>query len=80
VSTHAKQRGGKFLDALQGLVIKDVIKSPSVQHLEFKGQGMVVAVFETMQSDPSRLLPSGTLARFEKITAICESSAISSRA
>jgi dGTPase len=55
-----------FLDTLKGLVIKDVIKSPSVQHLEFKGQGVVVAVCETMLSDPVRLLPSGTLARFEK--------------
>ena len=56
----------KFLDALQDLVTRDVIKSPGVQHLEFKGQGMVVAVFEAMQSDPARLLPSDALARFEK--------------
>jgi dGTPase len=60
----AEQRG--FLDALQNLITKAVIKSPSVQHLEFKGQGMVVAVFEAMQSDPDRLLPSDALAQYQK--------------
>lgn len=56
----------KFLDALKAIINKCVIKSPRVQHLEFKGQGMVVAVFEATQSDPVRLLPSDALARFEK--------------
>jgi dGTPase len=56
----------KFLDALKAIITKCVIKSPRVQHLEFKGQGMVVAVFEAIQSDPLRLLPGDALARFEK--------------
>jgi len=43
-----------------------VIKSPNVQHLEFKGQSMVVAVFEALQSDPERLLPRETYARFDE--------------
>jgi dGTPase len=60
----ASQRN--FLDALQAIISKSVIKSPRVQHLEFKGQGMVVAVFEAIESDPARLLPSDALARFEK--------------
>lgn len=55
----------QFLDVLQDLVIREVIKSPSVQHLEFKGQGMVVAVFEAMQADPERLLPRDAFARFD---------------
>lgn len=55
-----------FLDALKSTITKYVIKSPAVQHLEFKGQGMVVAVFEAIQSDPVRLLPSDALARFER--------------
>jgi len=54
-----------FLDALQDFVVREVITSPAVQHLEFKGQGMVVAVFEAMQADPVRLLPRETLARFD---------------
>ncbi|MGL1133841.1 anti-phage deoxyguanosine triphosphatase, partial [Vibrio parahaemolyticus] len=55
----------EFLDVLQGFVVDEVITSPAVQHLEFKGQGMVVAVFEAMQADPSRLLPREELVKYE---------------
>jgi len=53
-----------FLGALKDFVMREVIKSPNVQHLEFKGQSMVVAVFEALQSDPERLLPRETYVRF----------------
>ncbi len=46
-----------FLDALKQLVREVVIFSPEVQHLEFKGQQMVVAVFEALQSEPKAFLP-----------------------
>ena len=46
-----------FLDKMQDLVSEKVIKSPKVQHLEFKGQHMVVSVFEALKSDPRTLLP-----------------------
>jgi dGTPase len=49
-----------FLDILQNFVVKRVIKSPGVQHLEFKGQQMVVSVFEALASEPKRLLPEDT--------------------
>lgn len=55
-----------FLDVLQKLVVDEVIKSPNVQHLEFKGQGMVVAVFEALQSDPKRLLPADALKKYHQ--------------
>lgn len=55
----------RFLDALKALVMTEVIQSPGVQHLEFKGQSMVVAVFEALQSDPARLLPRDARARHE---------------
>lgn len=55
----------EFLDVLQNFVVHEVITSPAVQHLEFKGQGMVVAVFEAMQADPQRLLPREELAKYE---------------
>ena len=54
-----------FLKALKSSVYEEVIKSPGVQHLEFKGQEMVVAVFEAMQSDPKRLLPRDAYKRYE---------------
>jgi dGTPase len=55
-----------FLDALQTFVVREVIASPEVQHLEFKGQSMVVAVFEALAADPKRLLPRDVLARFDE--------------
>ncbi|BBF92480.1 hypothetical protein BLTE_11650 [Blastochloris tepida] len=63
---HASMQPGprKFLEHLKQLVIEDVITSASVQHLELKGQMMVVSVFEAIQSDPERLLPRDTLKSF----------------
>jgi dGTPase len=51
----------QFLDALQTAVRETVIYSASVQHLEFKGQKMVVSVFEALNSDPKSFLPHNTL-------------------
>lgn len=55
-----------FLDALKAHVFKRVIKSPGVQHLEFKGQGMVVAVFEVLASEPHNFLPADSYKRFRE--------------
>ncbi len=49
-----------FLKALQGAVRDLVILSPAVQHLEFKGQRMVVSVFEAFASEPKSFLPGHT--------------------
>lgn len=59
-----KQPQAAFLKALKTLVADEVIYSPSVQHLEFKGQTMVVSVFEALQADPKRLLPRDAYAKF----------------
>lgn len=53
----------EFLDALQDFVVREVITSPEVQQLEFKGQAMVVAVFEALAADPRRLLQRDALDR-----------------
>ncbi|RSU69710.1 dGTPase [Sphingomonas sp. S-NIH.Pt3_0716] len=53
-----------FLAAVTKLVYEEVICSPSVQHLEFKGQMMVIAVFEVIKSEPKRFLPGDILAKF----------------
>lgn len=47
----------RFVSALKDFVREAVIFSPSVQHLEFKGQSMVIAVFEVLLSDPEKFLP-----------------------
>jgi dGTPase len=54
-----------FLAALQKVVRDEVILSAAVQHLEFKGQKMVVDVFETLSSEPKRFLSPATRALFE---------------
>lgn len=54
-----------FLDALQAFVVREVITGPEVQQLEFKGQTMVVAVFEALAAAPARLLPRDVLAAYE---------------
>ncbi len=55
----------ELLDRLQDLVVTDVIEHPRVQHLEFKGQRMVVSVFEALRSDPKRLLPGSVFEAYE---------------
>lgn len=52
------------LDCLKDFIWEEVIRSPVVQQLEFKGQGMVVAVFEAFESDPERLLPVDVRERY----------------
>ncbi|HIB64790.1 MAG TPA: dGTPase, partial [Phycisphaerales bacterium] len=65
-----------FLDALTTLVRQRVILDPSVQHLEFKGQHMVVSVFETMSTEPEAFLPRDTFELYEKrgadVRVICD--------
>lgn len=53
-----------FLKALKGFILDRVIRSAGVQQLEFKGQAMVVEVFEALRSDPMRLLPGEWRARY----------------
>jgi dGTPase len=48
---------GRFLAALKEAVYQSVIRSAGVQQLEFKGQKMVVSVFEALASEPETLLP-----------------------
>ncbi|MBN9495321.1 MAG: dGTPase [Alphaproteobacteria bacterium] len=65
-----------FLSALQDLIVAEVITSPNVQHLEFKGQKMVVSVFEAMQSDPRSFLPRDAYKEYvasgEDLRVICD--------
>lgn len=55
-----------FVKAIKTFIKKAVIFSPSVQHLEFKGQMMVIAVFEVMKSEPESFLPSDVFSSYEK--------------
>lgn len=55
-----------LLDHIFSLVLNKVIKSTNVQQLEFKGQKLVMELFEALASDPERLLPKTTLERYSK--------------
>lgn len=72
VKLPSKQR--EMLDALQELIKVAVILSAEVQHLEFKGQKMVVSVFEAIASEPAVLLPRNARTSHETggIRAVCD--------
>ena len=56
-----------ILDFIFKLVVNKVIKSSNVQQLEFKGQKIIIELFQALDSDPLRLLPTSTLERYNKI-------------
>lgn len=55
-----------FVNALKDFVLKKVIKSPNVQHLEFKGQQMVIETFNTIAHEPKRFLPEPVFNKYEE--------------
>jgi dGTPase len=54
-----------LLQALRDLISNVVIQGARVQHLDFKGQRMVLACFEALVSAPERLLPRSTYVTFD---------------
>ena len=56
----------KMMDRIADLVRDKVIKSPNVQQLEFKGQKLVMELFQALASDPERLLPLSTHDRYKQ--------------
>lgn len=55
----------RFVEAVKDFIREEVIFSPSVQHLEFKGQMMVISVFEVLKSDPKSFLPPDIYRKYE---------------
>ncbi len=56
----------ELLELLKGFVFKNVIKRPEVQTLEYKGQQMILSLFDVLQENPKRLLPTLTYEKYEK--------------
>lgn len=48
------------------LVCEQVIFDENVQQLEFKGQKLVIELFQTLAKDPNRFLPKPTRERLKK--------------
>ena len=55
-----------LLKHISDLVMDKVILSANVQQLEFKGQKIIIELFQTLSSDPVRLLPDSHKERYEK--------------
>ena len=55
-----------LLKVLKNFVFKNVIKRPEVQTLEYKGQQMVLSLFEVLQENPERLLPASTYQKYSQ--------------
>ncbi|MFC3095571.1 deoxyguanosinetriphosphate triphosphohydrolase family protein [Alteromonas sediminis] len=52
------------LDVFKRFVYQHVIRKPEIQLLEYKGQQVVMELFESFNSDPERLLPLNTRNRW----------------
>lgn len=53
------------LSFFKGFVFKHVIQKPEIQQAEYKGQQLVMELFDAFASDPERLLPTNTRIRWE---------------
>lgn len=56
----------KLRVAIFDLVVDKVIKNVNVQQLEFKGQKLVIELFQALSTDPERFLPKMTLNKWNK--------------
>ncbi|MFQ6370955.1 anti-phage deoxyguanosine triphosphatase [Shewanella sp. YIC-542] len=55
----------QLLEILKQFVLTFVVRKPEIQILEYKGQQIVMELFEALASDPMRLLPLNTQARWQ---------------
>ena len=56
------------LQIFKDFVYQYVIKQTSIQQLEYRGQQIVMELFEALSSDPERLLPKSTVLRWQEAT------------
>jgi len=54
------------LQVFKDFVYQYVIKQTSIQQLEYRGQQIVMELFEALSSDPQRLLPKSTVERWQQ--------------
>lgn len=56
----------KSLGLFKKIVFDDVIKSPEIQILEYKGQQLIMRIFEVLKDNPEKLLSRSTYSKYEK--------------
>ncbi|MFV0575702.1 MAG: anti-phage deoxyguanosine triphosphatase [Vibrio sp.] len=54
------------LDVFKNFVSKFVIQVPEVQQVEYKGQQIIMDIFEALNADPMRLLPEATKKKWQE--------------
>ena len=54
------------LDLFKRFVYRHVIKTPQIQRHEYRGQQVIMQLFEAFKSDPTRLLPNNTAMRWQQ--------------
>ena len=52
---------------IKDFVMSHVIKRPELQHLQYKGQRVVITLFDIFRENPARLLPTPVFAAYETI-------------
>ncbi|SEL64063.1 dGTPase [Colwellia chukchiensis] len=58
-------KAAKTLQIFKDFVFHYVIKQTSIQQVEYRGQQIVMELFQALCSDPERLLPKNTVARWQ---------------
>ena len=57
----------KVLLMIKDFVMRHVIRRPELQHLQYKGQRVIITLFDIFRENPSRLLPTPVFAEYEQI-------------
>ena len=57
-----------LLKVLKQFVFNNLIMNSEIQQLEFRGQRMLMAMFDAFATDPQRLLPEGVKSQYEQST------------
>jgi dGTPase len=66
------QPARKFLDTLRNLVNMQIIKSPEVQTLEYRGQQIVMQLFDALSAEPERLMKKNFITQYRAAHDDCE--------
>lgn len=56
----------KALEIIKDFVVDNVIKQPEIQILDYKGQEIVIKLFEILSANAKNLLPKSTYEQYEK--------------
>lgn len=63
-NAYLKSETQSVLNILKDFVVDKVIKQPEVQTLEYKGQQMVIELFDVIKENPKRIMPKNTFEKY----------------